>query len=484
MAHEIKIEEVENGLKITDTLDGNIVIKYLTTYALPFIRSTNEAGLTFQVVDTVGEIYNLPAEPDEFILYDITGTMYLSSDGTELIENSLNLKPFRRENSIDKVVSIGAITATSNNVSIGLDISGVNSVMINGHLRSKGVPDNTNPFTPVTTGIKVLIVEAKDDPQIFYLVEGIEAPEAVEPEYDGLFVARLIVSSTGVIIEEEDVDYKLTASDAWRQYTIPNNDPFIIQMDNSLAARFEIKLAVGVTAPKIGLVRQKAGKSFWNGSEFTLWNNSNIDIELVEEAYTDTIFKNLTFEPATIKAGNYAQIFEKGGVLVVGNVSLTTTDINEGSNLYFTAARVLSTVLTGISFVTGTVVVSSDTVLVAFGKVQKQITDILAIVSGNTSAITALQAQTQVYKTISGNVTIDDTYHNTIWKITANAIITVPSTLRADFIAGFEVIGSFAGTFTEGSGVTFSAPSGKVCTADSSGIIYKNGSASYRLKTS
>lgn len=58
----------------------------------------------------------------------------------------------------------------------------------------------------------------------------------------------------------------------------------------------------------------------------------------------------------------------------------TTTDqITEGSsNLYFTAARVRAVALTGLSLVAGTAITAADTVLSAFGKLQKQISDLLS----------------------------------------------------------------------------------------------------------
>lgn len=87
----------------------------------------------------------------------------------------------------------------------------------------------------------------------------------------------------------------------------------------------------------------------------------------------------------------------------------------------------------------------------------------------------------QVYKTISGNVTLDDSYHNAICWITANAIITVPSTLRADFNCVFDAIGTVAGTFTEGAGVTFSAPNGKILKDDEMCSLSKITSSVYRL---
>ncbi|MFN7323086.1 MAG: hypothetical protein ACK5SP_02315, partial [bacterium] len=57
-----------------------------------------------------------------------------------------------------------------------------------------------------------------------------------------------------------------------------------------------------------------------------------------------------------------------------GAVALTTTDISEGTNEYFTAARVRAVVLTGLSLATNAVISATDTVLSAFGKLQAQIT--------------------------------------------------------------------------------------------------------------
>lgn len=66
---------------------------------------------------------------------------------------------------------------------------------------------------------------------------------------------------------------------------------------------------------------------------------------------------------------------------VVGNATalaatvaaLTTSAISEGSNLYFTAARVRSTVLTGLSTASAAVVTASNTVLEAIGQLQAQL---------------------------------------------------------------------------------------------------------------
>jgi len=60
-----------------------------------------------------------------------------------------------------------------------------------------------------------------------------------------------------------------------------------------------------------------------------------------------------------------------------GSGAVNTDALPEGTvNLYFQTARVLATLLTGISFATGGAIVSTDSVLVAFGKLQKQISDL------------------------------------------------------------------------------------------------------------
>lgn len=77
-----------------------------------------------------------------------------------------------------------------------------------------------------------------------------------------------------------------------------------------------------------------------------------------------------------------------------GTSAATTADLTEGINLYFTAARVLATILAGLSTATNAVITAADTVLSALGKLQAQIT-------GNTTTINAIYADMLVSS--SGN---------------------------------------------------------------------------------
>ena len=88
---------------------------------------------------------------------------------------------------------------------------------------------------------------------------------------------------------------------------------------------------------------------------------------------------------------------------------------------------------------------------------------------------------TQVYKTINSDVTLDDSFHNTIVWITGNCIITVPNTLRADFTCVFDVLGNRTATFLEGGTATFLAPFGKILRNNRMCTLSKRTSTTFRL---
>ncbi|ATH82833.1 hypothetical protein CO724_17280 [Ectopseudomonas mendocina] len=77
-----------------------------------------------------------------------------------------------------------------------------------------------------------------------------------------------------------------------------------------------------------------------------------------------------------------------------------TDSLAEGATrLYFTTARVLATVLSGLSLATGGAITSADTVLVAFGKLQRQINDLATAVSGKQDTLVSANN----IKTINGS---------------------------------------------------------------------------------
>jgi len=74
---------------------------------------------------------------------------------------------------------------------------------------------------------------------------------------------------------------------------------------------------------------------------------------------------------------------------ITNGLIASTNDVPEGvNNLYFTTARVLSTLINGVSFLIGTPIVSTDSILVALGKLQKQISDNLVLIGLKQNTLT------------------------------------------------------------------------------------------------
>jgi hypothetical protein len=100
--------------------------------------------------------------------------------------------------------------------------------------------------------------------------------------------------------------------------------------------------------------------------------------------------------PATL--GNWAQVLAPPSAVasvngVSGTITLTTSNIAEGSNLYFTTARgqaaALSAVLTGFTNATGGEVTSGDTILIALGRLENRMEINDAKVDGSTRVLRA-----------------------------------------------------------------------------------------------
>jgi hypothetical protein len=118
---------------------------------------------------------------------------------------------------------------------------------------------------------------------------------------------------------------------------------------------------------------------------------------------------SITFDDAlqtiTISSqGNVQSVNTKTGAVV-----LTTTDINEGTNEYFTAARVRAVVLTGLSLVTNAVISATDSVVVAFGKLQAQITANLTRLTNHVADTNNPHAVTKTQVGLSNVANVDTT---------------------------------------------------------------------------
>jgi len=122
-----------------------------------------------------------------------------------------------------------------------------------------------------------------------------------------------------------------------------------------------------------------------------LANSANVTLTYVAGT---SITANLT--PITFGGSGalYAFTFDTYG-RVVDYRTPSTTDLAEGTKLYFTVARVLATLLAGLSTASSALVTAADSVLVAIGKLQAQITAI----NTTTTAVT-----NSILTTTSGNL--------------------------------------------------------------------------------
>ena len=190
------------------------------------------------------------------------------------------------------------------------------------------------------------------------------------------------------------------------KYNFPNATDLVIQNNEIIHFKFRFTTGNAGFLDYVGVIYDKSRVGLSNVDNTSDLNKpistaqqSALDLKLDASAYNDR-FKgvyltlsalNTAHPTATI--GDYAQVNEVGATDVlnynwdaeeniwvpnaVSSSGATNTDqLPEGtSNLYFNSARVLATVLSGLSVVTGGAIVSTDSVLVAFGKLQKQISD-------------------------------------------------------------------------------------------------------------
>ncbi|WP_119792028.1 SGNH/GDSL hydrolase family protein [Flavobacterium anhuiense] len=98
-------------------------------------------------------------------------------------------------------------------------------------------------------------------------------------------------------------------------------------------------------------------------------------------------------------------------IQITNGLIASTDDVAEGAiNKYSTLALVMSYVLTGISFATGTAITAGDSILSAFGKLQKQISDI--ITSKQDVLVSGTNIKTVNRKSIlgSGNLVLNNAF--------------------------------------------------------------------------
>lgn len=75
------------------------------------------------------------------------------------------------------------------------------------------------------------------------------------------------------------------------------------------------------------------------------------------------------------------------GIAAGATANADTDSLSEGTNKWFTAARVLGTLLSGLSLATGSAVVDTDSILAGVGKLQRQINDLATALGGKQATL-------------------------------------------------------------------------------------------------
>lgn len=152
------------------------------------------------------------------------------------------------------------------------------------------------------------------------------------------------------------------------------------------------------------------------------------------------------------------------------NIPANTGELTEGSNLYFTAARVRSTVLTGLSTAAATIVDATHTVLEAIGFLQKQVSDNLVTLTSHTGNTSNPHSVT---KTQVGLGNVDNTSDankpvSTATQTALDAKVAGPASSVNDRVAFFD---GTTGKLIKDSGLTLSGTNTGNETATSIGAL-------------
>jgi hypothetical protein len=161
---------------------------------------------------------------------------------------------------------------------------------------------------------------------------------------------------------------------------------------------------------------------------------TKVKASLIAGSNTSITFDDALQTITIASQGNVQSVNTKTGAVV-----LTTTDISEGTNEYFTAARVRAVLLTGISLVTNAVISATDSVLIAFGKLQAQITANLTTLTTHVADLTNPHAVTKTQVGLSNVANVDTTNASNISSGTlADARLTSAVTLQGNTFNGAE----------------------------------------------
>lgn len=255
---------------------------------------------------------------------DVEGLPKALRDKADLVNGIVPEEQLPFSIKTSEVLAIGAITASENSVSVGLHASGKNRVRLAGVIYERSFANNFM-FAPVVNYYKILIVYALPEPGLFFLAEGAEALEAIEPELPeaAFVIRRIVVSTTGQIIEPETATgLKYAEEDGWRNINLTE---VVTILPYSYDLRSSYYITGSVEGATIGGIRNalidRNASPSWNGKEFWIYNATGGDLLLDSAAVTDDdVF--LLVRPITLKSEQSCKVkLRRDALEIVGLMS-------------------------------------------------------------------------------------------------------------------------------------------------------------------
>lgn len=505
---DVNYNESSNILTLTDN-EGNEYTVDLSEFSI--VNSTNANGVTTLVQEGVTKL--------------IVSKVGQTGDYNDLLNKpDLSIYETTPKNEWLKIGTV-EVNDEVGEVTINVDSSGENRWKIN-NVEYFKTTETSLLISPVTEYFRIDAIVGNTD-NTFEIVQGVESESPNEPVIinpNQLFLTTVLVTPDGLFAEQPTINlsgYRLKSIDGWINLTVSGSQVVYPTISNLKLGRFRIRSTASVV--QLGGIYVAQSSNLYSGFPITIKNETAEEIEFIEgDAATNRyLFKptdlpfslpvgqsvDLAYDAQTqtwdvLKNGGSAEFpdgangdvlaFEGGNWIASNRLTTAETDIADEQNtrssvanlfLHFWDSTAGKWISSGVEYVSSQIIKLKSVVFInntnsyqanEFG------TDGTSLFFGSAKKKVAFDIQE--YKTISADVTLDDSYHNCIVRITATCIITVPSTLRADFNAVFEVEGAFTATYTEGSGVTFSAPFGKAQTQDFMGFLRKTGSTTFRLR--
>lgn len=334
------------------------------------------ANLTFaRIVTALGFTPEDVSNKQDSLAYDGTGTKYPTVDAINALTLSLSSDLYvEKKESETVIIDYGIITTIEQidlvdakfSVLLQGDATTVKSVQLSGLFIRMGKPH----FFKNDTGHDVTIMHLEGTGNIkYFFSDGLDL--VVKDQELVQFITNANDSSNVLL---EHVGTSVNLDDYYTKTEVDALDALVLATANSYTDTELLDKADLVGGKVLASQLPSYVDDVIEG-----YLLSNVFYE--ESSHTTVILAEVGKIYIDLTAGQNNKGYRYSGstyIQITNGLIASTDDVPEGSsNLYFQTARVLATLLTGISFATGGAIVSTDSVLVAFGKLQKQINDAL-----------------------------------------------------------------------------------------------------------